>query len=43
LVGKSATSMAEVLRESVNMSDVEKAMASAFAEVYDAELEVGMV
>ncbi len=43
LVGKGVTSLAEVLGRGVDISDAEKALSEAFAAVYGATLEIGMV
>jgi len=43
LAGKGVTSMAKVLNKSINVSDVEDAMTKAFADVYGAKIEIGMV
>jgi lipoate-protein ligase B len=43
LQGRGVTSMANVLKRSVTTTDVEQALAGAFAESYKAKLEIGMV
>lgn len=43
LVGKRATSLAEVLGRSVDITEAESAVVAAFGDVYGAKVEIGMV
>ena len=43
LAGKRVTSLAEVLGRNVDISEAETAVVAAFAEVYGAKVEIGMV
>lgn len=43
LEGKGVTSMAKVLAKDINVTDVEQSLVDAFAEVYQAKPEIGMV
>ncbi|MEI6234534.1 MAG: lipoyl(octanoyl) transferase LipB [Planctomycetota bacterium] len=43
LAGKGVTSLAEILGRNVDITDAENAVVAAFAEVYGANVEIGMV